>query len=124
MAEVALELVCGRCGTLWLRWDAITDQPFEDDPLAHRPFVADVVFLGPTGMPVDIRGRRGWSSRVTFECLGCPSDVKGRKPNVKARMEKLNATAVKALRYLYDARTPLPQRSTVNQLLKAAKVGA
>jgi hypothetical protein len=132
VAEVVLELACGRCGEWWIRWTVDPDRPFDEQLLTSA---AGAPYLGPdvqrpgvvtTDLPGSYyRASDGnwcrWApgaaaalpmsetyARYRFAC-GHPTDT-------KPRVHKLDEAAVRTVRALHSTRTPLT-RTTVDKLL-------
>jgi hypothetical protein len=136
MADVVLELVCGRCGQWWMRWTVDLDRPFEEQLWTWdgEPYlVPEVPLLGFP--PIDLPGgyRRAtdgdwyrWApgkaaslpegaTYARYRFTPCPG---GHSTDIKSRVRKLDDAAVNELRRLYDTRTPL-RRVTVDKLLRS-----
>lgn len=134
MAEVTLELVCGRCGEWWIRWAVDPDRPFDEQLLTSavgEPYLLPEVRQGV--MTTESPGSysrasdAGWYrwvpgkavslaegdtyGRYEFTCpSGCSSDV-------QTRVRRLDTAAVETLRYLHETRTPV-FRTTADKLLQ------
>jgi hypothetical protein len=113
MAEVMLEIVCGRCGHWLQRWTVDTDSPFDEQWLemsAAEPLPGRTV--RQQWVPNADMTHSEWSRLVFF----CPSGHRRTRPQV--RTDKFDIAVATKLRYLYDTQTPLEQ-TTVDKLLRS-----
>jgi hypothetical protein len=136
MADVTLELACGRCGEWWIRWTVDPDRPFDEQLLtsaAGEPYLPPEV--RPGVMTTDSPGGYNpasdgdWYRRTPGEHASLPEGAiharreficpNGCRSDVQAGVHKLDAAAAKALRHLYETRTVI-FRTTVDKLLRSA----
>lgn len=123
MAEtVALELVCGHCGHLLMRWEAGLGRPFEkaydgqqvaariEAPGAYRLATDGKWYRWAPGPAAGLPDGEIWT-RYAFRCpAGC-------RTSPQALVDKLEDAAETVLRALHGTRTPL-LRTTVDSLLR------
>lgn len=119
-----LELACGRCGHLWVRYTVDLDQPYDQQCLT----VGEKQYpLNRERTPGVWHAQSGMLYRATSHGLTPATDttryrvtcVNGCPSNVQVRLDKLEDAAAKVLRHLYESRTPV-FRTTVDYLLKFA----
>lgn len=108
MPELAvLELACGRCGHVFVRWTADLDVGFDDQDIA-------VEMTSSVRLSRVRRGEGAWQwDKLVFDCPtpACPSH-----PN--ARTDRLTEAGEKVLRHLHDTRTTAVLQTTPDSLLR------
>jgi hypothetical protein len=117
--SAVLELVCGRCGHLFMRWDsgephdghAIDHQAVRTEaPGSYLPASDGKYYRWAPGPAAETPDGEVWG-RYTFRCPnGCPGSP-------QARTDRLHDAAEAALRALDEAGEPL-LRTTVDAMLR------
>lgn len=123
MAEtVTLELICGRCDAVLMRWTADLGKPFVklgdgqqiaariEAPGAYRRATDGQWYRWAPGPAADLPDGETWT-RYVFRCPnGC-------RTAPQARVGRLEDAAESVLRRLHETRTPL-LRATLGSLLR------
>ena len=109
-----LEVACGKCGHLFMRWTADLDKPFDERRWGPTPGIR-IENLGAVSRSAHIgpdEDGAEWG-RWWFTCPnGC-------RTGPQARVEKLHAAATIVLREMHDTHMP-PLTMTVDKLLTFA----
>lgn len=128
-SSATLEVVCGHCGTWWMRWTADLDKPFPAEEVS--PYTNGQVFavqaLGGYQKGTDGKWYR-WVPGATSDLP--PGEVRGRyvfrcpagcRSNVQAVIDNLEVSANRVLKQLHADGVGEPFRTTVNKLLPSMK---
>ena len=123
-----LEIACGQCEVLWMRWTADTDRPFDVRAMVPAEGILELETPGwrqdgwwmnfrsggVAAGPLDLAdvARLGDGSRWTFTC-----PTSGCRSSIPVHVDKLVTAATTVLRHLYETRTTLPP-VTVASLLR------